>query len=395
MSEPEAGRVVPLPAAPFWSVAGFDDDILSSIRQFLEDFWARGASQASIKSYCQDLVRWQRFLLRNETDWRRVDTAVVRNFVLELRSAIKPGSRGNRRVLGINVQTGKPTLPETYAPRTINHNLSVVSEFYEFHLRSLLGPLRNPVPKREGQGGLRYGAHTNPMDPYPNTRRASFRQKEPRVGPRSIPVNREQDLFACLTNNRDRALVSFYVSSGVRPAELLGLTNSLINPGEQTITVRRKGSGALQRVPASPEAFVWYRLYQESLPPDLAAPESAAWWTLRKPYRTLNYEAARAVLRRINAQLATNWTLHDFRHTAASRWADDRMTITDISRLLGHQSVETTQVYLATRDSEVIDRALAHMKGAAARAKVKQISPAGSLSYSEADLHELFGGDEW
>ena len=35
-----------------------------------------------------------------------------------------------------------------------------------------------------------------------------------------------------------------------------------VDPGQQLITVIRKGTRALQQVPASPDAFVWLRLYQ-------------------------------------------------------------------------------------------------------------------------------------
>ena len=37
------------------------------------------------------------------------------------------------------------------------------------------------------------------------------------------------------------------------------------HPGEQLISVVRKGSRALQQLPASADAFVWHRLYQQEL----------------------------------------------------------------------------------------------------------------------------------
>ena len=35
--------------------------------------------------------------------------------------------------------------------------------------------------------------------------------------------------------------------------------------GQQLVTVIRKGSRALQQLPASPDAFVWLRLYQQQM----------------------------------------------------------------------------------------------------------------------------------
>ena len=68
-----------------------------------------------------------------------------------------------------------------------------------------------------------------------------------------------------LGSHRDRALVAFWVSTGARAAELLGATAGDADPGQQLITVIRKGTRALQQLPASPDAFVWLRLYQEQM----------------------------------------------------------------------------------------------------------------------------------
>ena len=70
------------------------------------------------------------------------------------------------------------------------------------------------------------------------------------------------ELFARLGSHRDRALVAFWVSTGARASELLGATAADVDPGQQLITVMRKGTRALQQLPASPDAFVWLRLYQ-------------------------------------------------------------------------------------------------------------------------------------
>ena len=66
------------------------------------------------------------------------------------------------------------------------------------------------------------------------------------------------ELFAALPSNRDRALVAFWISTGVRASELLGTRLCDMDPGQQLITVVRKGSRAVQQVPASADAFVWH-----------------------------------------------------------------------------------------------------------------------------------------
>jgi hypothetical protein len=62
-------------------------------------------------------------------------------------------------------------------------------------------------------------------------------------------------LRAALSCNRDRAsLIAFYISTGARASELLGVRQGLVVPEEQLIGVIRKGSRALQRLPASTDA---------------------------------------------------------------------------------------------------------------------------------------------
>jgi hypothetical protein len=62
-----------------------------------------------------------------------------------------------------------------------------------------------------------------------------------------------------------------------------------VDPGQQLITVLRKGAGALQPLPAAPDAFVWLRLYQAQVsalvPPGGNGP---LWWTLRRPFKARN-----------------------------------------------------------------------------------------------------------
>ena len=119
-----------------------------------------------------------------------------------------------------------------------------------------------------------------------------------------IPDEAFDQLFAQLSSHRDRALVAFYVSSGVRASELLGATVGDADPGQQLITVIRKGTRKLQQVPASPDAFVWLRLYQAEIFADVpVGRDQPLWWTLRHPRRPLSYDACRAMFNRANAAL--------------------------------------------------------------------------------------------
>ena len=211
--------------------------------------------------------------------------------------------------------------------------------------------------------------------------------------PHSIPDGKFNDLFAQLVSHRDRALVAFWVSSGARASELLGCRQRDADPGQQLITVVRKGSRVVQQVPASPDAFVWLRLYQAQMRGLVSAKaDDPLWWTLRKPLRPLTYHAAYRMFCRANAALGANWTLHDLRHTAAYRMArDPEMPLTDVQWVLGHALLSTTQIYTTPLPADVIAGVLAHHRRANRAAQPSPEVGPPMASYRPQTLNILFG----
>ena len=224
---------------------------------------------------------WDAFLARR---------AEARDFALWLKTVKKPARqrRPDAPAPGsVNPVTGKAAPGENYAARTRRHARTVIRSFYEYHREMHGRPLVNPFPQAKGAEEGQLNAHHNPMQPFRQpSRRAQYQPKEPKPAPRSIPDQAFNNLFAGLACNRDRALIAFYVSTGARASELLGVPQGLVAPEEQTIGVVRKGSRVLQHLPASTDAFVWLRLYQqEMLGLVPRGPDEPVWWTLPRPFR--------------------------------------------------------------------------------------------------------------
>lgn len=347
-----------------------------------------------------DLLRWFRFLWAIEVSWDETTRSEARDFSRWLQIADKP-VRPHRRsqsddpsaVLATtpatpNPVTGKSAAGRTYAAATRAHSESVLRRFYDFHLEAGTGPMVNPFPLARG----RAGAHHNPMDPPANHRSGLFRPRLAGRIPRSIPDASFNELFAQLSCHRDRALVAFWVSTGARASELLSAVRADADPGQQLITVVRKGTRALQQLPASADAFVWLRLYQAEI--DGLVPtgrDEPLWWTLRRPFRALTYHAARAMFARASAALGANWTLHDLRHTAAYRMArDPAMPLTDVQWVLGHAHLSTTQLYVTAPVEDVIESVLAHHRRQASHHPSPE-PPQPLLRYRPETLDVLFG----
>ena len=378
---PAAGALVESgdPWEPYWLIDG-NGVRVGPVSEYLRDLQAAGRPATTQRSYSFALLRWFRFSWAVGVPWHQATRAEARDFCRHLQLAASPGPA--RDAAG---SSGR------YAPSTAAHCETVCRSFYGYHLEAGTGPILNPFPlARPG----RAHAHHNPMDPFPKRKAGLFRPRVPQGVPRQIPDSIFNELFARLASNRDRALVAFWVATGARASELLTATCSGADPGQQLITVIRKGSRAIQQLPASPDAFVWLRLYQQEmhgLAP--AGPDDPLWRTLRRPFRPLNYHAARAMFDRANAAVGAGWTLHALRHTAAYRLArDPGMPITDVQWILGHASLTTTQIYVVPTAEDVIEAALAHHRR---QAEPRPVPPVPAPGYRPESLDVLFGKGLW
>ncbi|MFF2165426.1 tyrosine-type recombinase/integrase [Streptomyces sp. NPDC058175] len=263
----------------------------------------------------------------------------------------------------------------------------MLRSFYNFHLEEGSGPIINPFPTARERRKV-------PVVAGRSARQSGggrYRPSVPQRRPRRIPDGHFNDLFAALRYHRDRALLAFWVSNGARASELLTSRQRDPLPGEQLLGVIRKGTGAFQQLPSSTDAFVWLLLYQSQawqagVP---RAGHQALWWTLRRPFRPLNYHAARAMLNRANKLLGANWTLHDLRHTAAYRMArDPELALTDVQWVLGHANLSTTQIYLPAGQDEIVEAVRAHHERQALLARTP---PSPAPGYRADSLNDLFG----
>jgi site-specific recombinase XerD len=358
------------PWMPF-ELVDVDGGVVAPVAAYLKDVQACGRSESTLRSYGMDLLRWFRFCWSADLEWGQVTRAEAADFCRWLMIAGRPGTDGG------------------YAPATVAHCETVLRHFYDFHLEAGTGPMVNPFPLARRRG--RRSAHHNPMDPFAREGSGLFRPRMPRRAPRCIPDKEFGELFARFGSHRDRALVAFWVSTGARASELLGATAADADPGQQLITVIRKGTRALQQLPASPDAFVWLRLYQEQMRGLVpAGRDQPLWWTLRRPFRQLTYHAALRMFTRVAQSLGKDWTLHDLRHTAAYRMArDPEMPLADIQWVLGHARLSTTQLYLIPVPDDVIASVIAFHER---RARPTPPPETGS-GYRAETLQVLFGPD--
>jgi integrase len=276
----------------------------------------------------------------------------------------------------------------------VRHSNAVLRSFYDYWIEMGARPLVNPVPRQRDRVA-RPNAHHNPLEPYRAEGRLRYNPPVPKRRPRAMPDERWVDLFGTLHGNRDRAILALAISTAARASELLGIRGADVDWGEQLVRVRRKGSGAQQWLPTSPDAFVWLRLYLAEV--GEVASDEPLWRTVRRRRRgdgpltrqAMNYDALRAVLRRANQVLGTNWSMHDLRHTCALRMVrDQRLSLRDVQAILGHAHLNTTQIYLEEDDHELIGRVSQYL---ADREAAAATPPQVAAGYDAADMAVLFG----
>jgi integrase len=369
---PAAGRLVWSGGClePCWLLSP-DGLMVEPASAFFRDLLAAGRAPSTIRSYGMDLLRWFRFIWAAGVGWDRVTRSEARDF-----SRWMQAGRNGRG----------------YAPAVRAHSETVLRSFYDYHRDAGTGPMVSPFPLDRSRRQARAAAHHNPMEPHHAQRAGRYRPRVPSRIPRAIPDGEFNEIFAALPSHRDRALVAFYVSTGARASELLSATAGSTDPGRQLITVTRKGTGELQQLPASSDAFVWLRLYQAQMDGVIpAGRRQPLWWTLRCPVRPLTYDAVHRMFERACQKAGAAATLHALRHTAAYRMAEDpALPLTDVQAVLGHARLTTTQIYLTPRAEDVIRRVLAH-HGEQSRQARQRAQPPPAAGYRPETLAVLFG----
>ncbi|WP_305091456.1 tyrosine-type recombinase/integrase [Prescottella sp. R16] len=212
-----------------------------------------------------------------------------------------------------------------------------------------------------------------------NPMSAVLRPKAPKRIPKALPSDAVARLIATLQEEdtdgvgpwgeRDFAIILTALLTGMRSSELISVNVGDVRGGDagagRVVLVRGKGSK--ERVAAAEPALVAALTgYLESridrFPGSTkrrVPAEATAWQFFRASdplfvgadgeritRGTLQYRVLRAYRRAgINGERARGALTHQFRHTFATNMADENVSIFTLMRMLGHESMNTTQVY--------------------------------------------------
>jgi site-specific recombinase XerD len=206
-------------------------------------------------------------------------------------------------------------------PTTVNRRLSAISSFFEFLIAEAEDDTwRNPV--RWQRHSVRTGHHL----------------------PRDVNDETAETLLRVVRDPRDRAIFTLMLKAGLRVGEVVSLTLNDIEPPVQHNLARLRvcGKGRKERpVWLTQEAWlelaVWLKLRPEG--------DSQALF-LNQHARPLSVSGIQYRLRQYRQQAGCELTCHQLRHTFARRLAEQQVPVDSLAKLLGHNDLQTTQLYI-------------------------------------------------
>ena len=145
---------------------------------------------------------------------------------------------------------------------------------------------------------------------------------------------------------RDIAVVELLFATGLRVSELSHLKVSEIDFNENTLRINGKGNKERLVPICSPDAMealnTYYNLFYDQI-------VKTEYFFINRLHKRLSEQSIRFMIKKHISYLNINKNItpHMFRHSIATMLLENEVDIRYIQDLLGHSSINTTQIYLA------------------------------------------------
>lgn len=265
----------------------------------------RNYSLATMESYAKDLSSFQEFLEEQNpyASWTAVQADDVREWVIYLLDGQK------------------------LAASSVNRKLSALRTFYKY-LRKMGRVSSNPMEKvvaPKKKRPLPYFVRESEMD-------------------RLLELTAEDRSFKGI---RDRLILMMFYETGVRRAELLGMTDASVDL--LTRQVKVTGKRNKQRIIPFGEELAQALTGYVSLRDDTVEKQSDALFVNNKGRRIGRCQVQNLVRRRLSeVTTLKKRSPHVLRHSFATAMLNNGAGLESVKKLLGHASLETTEVYTHT-----------------------------------------------
>lgn len=151
-----------------------------------------------------------------------------------------------------------------------------------------------------------------------------------------------------LQGQRDRALMELLWSTGMRRGEVVRLDVYSVDASRKTVTIRQAKGKKDRVIPVGNRALGWLQHYQQQVRPRLLVnPEVNGLFVAMDGLDSLQANGiTNLVGGYIKASGIAKWgSCHLFRHAMATQMLENGADLRWIQAMLGHASVESTQIY--------------------------------------------------
>ena len=275
------------------------------INEFLNYLkFERNRSDLTIKNYGEDLRAFKEFYgnLEGYHSWKSVDSDIIRDWMESMMD------KGNNAT-------------------SINRRLSALRSFYRFALARKLvdkDPVHGVTGPKKGRP-LPQFLKENEMD-------------------RLLDAESWTESFEDM---RDRTVIMTFYETGIRLSELIGLDDSMVDFSNRQLKVTGKRNK--QRViPFGEELLATLRDYMKCRDKEVNR-QSEALFVSAKGQRMTSSQVREAVRKNLSKVCTLKKrTPHVLRHTFATAMLNNKAGIESVKKLLGHESLSTTEIYTHT-----------------------------------------------
>jgi integrase/recombinase XerD len=349
----------------WFCVSDGDGVSIPSCDDFLFHLRLRDCSAYTLRAYAIGLAHFFSWLHQASESPRNVTRQIIRRYIADFSQSERQGAVAFRSAAKVR------------GPRTINHRLSVLASYFDFHIRRdtedgngvWFGRV-NPASGKLHDQDLRHGMTGRDLPPR-TRQRDSFRRRVPREVPKRLEPAAMQKLINTASSFRDKAILTLLCRTGQRIGDwssnvsrhgILGMSASDVDRKRRLIVVRLKGARDEHRVPITDDFWPVYDCYLESEHRTLPNGQ-ALWIALRKGRgKPLTYATFESSLRYISRKAGVPVHLHLFRHTLAQGVLDLTGNLKIAQELLGHAHISTTADLYTRVDTPSLVHAVAAVK---------------------------------